>query len=246
MLSESCCAVLSVWAPSALCVRGVKRMYKEFRKKRTKLQKYTLPVLPAVIIGGWLYPPLGFSLLICMVGAVGIAFYKGRAWCDWMCPRGSFYDYYLEKLSRKVLIPSLFKTNWFRALILAFLMTALGVQIWYAWGSANGIGLAFVTVLTVTTIIGIILGLIYKPRAWCQICPMGTLGSWISPGKQPLHVGESCKDCALCAKVCPMQLQPYEDKAGYMTDGDCIKCSSCVAACPVKALEFEKELKTAA
>jgi polyferredoxin len=223
------------------------KMNKGFRNKRTKLQKYTSWVLPAVIIGGWIYPPLGFLLLLCMVGAIGIAFYNGRAWCDWMCPRGSFYDLFLDKLSKKHNIPALFKTNWFRTVILSLLMTALGVQIYYAWGSAYGIGMAFVLVLTITTTAGIVLGAVYKPRAWCQICPMGTLANWISASnKKPLYVSEACKDCNLCAKVCPMQLKPYEHKASSMPDADCIKCGTCVAECPINALSFKEEMKEAA
>lgn len=221
-------------------------MLKEFRKKRTRLQTYTFFGLPAVVIGGWFYPLIGFALLICMFGAIGISFYNGRSWCDWMCPRGSFYDLFLEKISRKSRIPGLFKTNWFRSIILAFLITALGVQIYFAWGDPDGIGLAFVTVLTVTTSIGLLLGIVFKPRAWCQICPMGTLGSWISVGKKPLHVSEHCKDCKKCGVVCPMQLAPYEHKSSDMTDGDCLKCSTCVAACPVKALDFDDKIKEAA
>jgi polyferredoxin len=221
-------------------------MFNEFKQKRAKLQKYTSIALPAVIMGGWLYPPLGFTLLICMFGAIGVALYKGRAWCDWMCPRGSFYDLFLDKLSRKLPIPGLFKTNWFRSIVLTMLIAGLGIQIYNARGDSYGIGLAFMTVLTITTTAGIVLGAVFKPRAWCQICPMGTLGSWISEGKEPLHVSRHCKDCTLCAKVCPMQLKPYESKAGDMTDGDCIKCSSCVAACPVNALGFEEKINKAA
>jgi len=221
-------------------------MFNQFKEKRKSLQRYTSVGLPIVIIGGWLYPPLGFSLLICMFGAIGIALYNGRAWCDWMCPRGSFYDLFLDRLSRKLPIPSIFKTNWFRTAVLSLLMAALGTQIYYAWGDSYGIGRAFVLVLTITTSAGIVLGAVFKPRTWCQICPMGTLGNWLSRDKKPLYVSESCKDCKLCAKVCPMQLKPYDSKAGLMTDGDCIKCSSCIAVCPVKALGFEDELKKAA
>jgi len=221
-------------------------MFKEFKKERAKLQRYTSVILPLVLIGGWVYPPLGFLLMLCMVGAVGIAFYRGRSWCDWMCPRGSFYDLFLGKLSRNVAIPPIFKTNAFRVGVLMRLITALGTQIYFAWGDSYSIGRAFLIVLTVTTTAGIVLGAVFKPRAWCQICPMGTLGNWISKGKKPLHVSEQCRDCKLCAKVCPMQLTPYENKAGTMTDGDCIKCSSCVAACPIKALGFKEEMKKAA
>jgi polyferredoxin len=226
--------------------RGEKMMFKIFKKKRTRLQKYTSVALPLVLAGGWLYPPLGFTLLICMFGAVGIALYNGRAWCDWMCPRGSFYDLVLDRLSRKLPVPAVLKTSWFRAVILSMLMTALGIQIYYAWGDSYGMGHAFVVVLTITTAAGIILGSLFKPRAWCHICPMGTLGNWLSRGKRPLYVSDHCKDCNLCEKICPMQLKPYEHKAGAMTDGDCLKCSSCVAVCPVNALGFEKEMKKAA
>ncbi len=221
-------------------------MFKQFKENRSRLQRYTSVALPAVLIGGWLYPPLGFSLLICMFGAIGIAFYKGRAWCDWMCPRGSFYDLFLDKVSRKLPIPGIFRTNWFRTVILSLLMGSLGIQIYYAWGDSYGIGKAFVLVLTITTFIGIALGSIFKPRAWCQICPMGTISKWMSAGKKPLYVSEHCKDCKVCEKVCPMQLKPNENKSGLMTDGDCIKCSSCVAVCPINALGFDGTFKKAA
>jgi ferredoxin-type protein NapH len=222
-------------------------MFKQFKQKRKKLQSYTSVALPVVLIGGWTFPLLGFFLLLCMFGAVGIAFYRGRAWCDWMCPRGSFYDLLLDRLKRSDSIPAVFKTNSFRGIILGLLVTVLGLQIYHAWGDSVAIGRAFVRVLTVTTTAGIVLGAVYKPRAWCQICPMGTLASWLSRGqKQPLHVTEHCRDCKLCERVCPMQLKPYESKSGYMHEGDCIKCSSCVAVCPARALSFPHELKDAA
>jgi len=222
-------------------------MVKQFKDKRAALQWYTSIALPIVLVGGWIFPLLGFFLLLCMFGAVGIAFYRGRAWCDWMCPRGSFYDLAVHRLSRNAVIPAVFKTSRVRGLILGLLVIVLGVQIYYAWGDSYAVGRAFVRVLTVTTMAGIVLGAVYKPRAWCQICPMGTLANWISGGKkQPLHVTEHCRDCKLCERVCPMQLKPYESKSGYMTEGDCIKCSSCVAVCPAKALSFPHELKDAA
>ncbi len=223
-----------------------KIMFKKFREKRARLQKYTSAVLPAVLAGGWLYPPLGLSLLLCMAGAVAIAFYRGRAWCDWMCPRGSFYDLFLDKLSKNADIPVFFTTDWFRSIIMAVLVTTLGVQIYFSRGDAYGTGMAFVTVLTVTTTAGIVIGAFFKPRAWCHICPMGTLGKWISKGKKPLYVSEQCRDCALCERVCPMQLRPHESKSGIMTDGDCIKCGTCIEACPTDALGFDYERKMAA
>jgi polyferredoxin len=221
-------------------------MILEFKKKRTRLQTLTSIVLPAVLIGGWFYPLLGFFLLVCMVGSLAIAWRKGRKWCDWSCPRGSFYDVFLSKVSRRAAIPSFIKTGWFRTVILSALLTALGLQVYFAWGSLAAVGLAFVRVLTVTTAAGIILGTVFHERAWCHICPMGTLGKWTSQDTQSLHVNEQCRNCKLCSKVCPMQLKPYEHKAGAMHEGDCLKCQSCVAACPINALGFKDDLKKVA
>ncbi len=61
-----------------------------------------------------------------------------------------------------------------------------------------------------------------------------------------LHVSEQCRDCKLCARVCPMQLKPYEGKSGTMSDNDCIRCGTCTAACPINALEFKRQIKKAA
>lgn len=53
---------------------------------------------------------------------------------------------------------------------------------------------------------------------------------------------EKCMKCALCARVCPMQLSPYtdyDDKCQLKSD-DCIRCGACIANCPAKALSFEE------
>lgn len=222
-------------------------MLLEFKKKRSRLQAYTWFGLPLVIIGGWFFPKLGYFLLACMVGAIGIAFYKGRAWCDWMCPRGSFYDLFLQKISAKRAIPPFFRKKGFRIFVLAMMLGILGTQIYVAWPDADSIGLAMVKLLTATTIIGIVLGALYQQRIWCHFCPMGTLSNYIAEGKKPLTIDNSCVSCEACSKACPMQLAPYRFKErGTMGDNDCIKCSSCVAACPKKALLFDESAKRAA
>lgn len=131
--------------------------------------------------------------------------------------------------------------NSFRAIVLVSLITALSAQIFIAWGDMHAVGLAFVRVLTVTTAAGIILGIFFQERAWCHISPMGTLGNWTSENKRPLQVSEQCKGCKICARVCPMQLKPYEYKAGAMQNHDCLKCGSGVTACPINALGFEQK-----
>ncbi|MEW5746777.1 MAG: 4Fe-4S binding protein [Nitrospirota bacterium] len=227
-------------------------MLNAVKEKRSRLQMITWYGLPLVVVGGWFFPKLGFFLLACMVGAVGLAFSKGRSWCDWMCPRGSFYDLFLGKISAKREIPAFFRRKGFRVFMLVVLLSVLGTQIYLSWGDIDAIGRAMVTLLTVTTLVGAVLGVVYHQRIWCHFCPMGTLGNFIAEGKRPLTISSACTSCAACAKVCPMQLKPYQYRGNeVMGDNDCIKCSTCVAACPKKALLFapangEPEYKKAA
>jgi len=215
-------------------------MLSEFEKKRSRLQMYTWLGLPLVVIVGWFYPKLGFLLLGCMVGAIAVAAYKGRAWCDWMCPRGSFYDLFIQKVSRKKKVPEFFRKKATRIAMLIILLSVLGSQIYIHWGDWDSVGLAMVTILTITTAVGIILGAMYQQRIWCHICPMGTISNYLSEGKKPLSIESTCVNCKICSKVCPMQLNPYEFKAdGVMGDNDCIKCATCTVACPKKALHFD-------
>ncbi|ACX52526.1 4Fe-4S ferredoxin iron-sulfur binding domain protein [Ammonifex degensii KC4] len=219
-------------------------MLREKLLERRKRQLYTWIGLPLVAVGGWFYPWLGFLLLGCMLGAVGLSFSRGRAWCDWMCPRGAFFDLFLSSLSAKRSTPAFFRSWPVRIFFLILIFAVIGVQWYLNWGNIPAMGLALVKVLTVTTLVGVLLGLIFHPRAWCLICPMGTLANLFGRGKKPLLVAPSCVGCGVCSRFCPLKLQPhFFRQQGVMGDGDCLKCGSCVAACPRQALSFgEKSL----
>ncbi len=204
---------------------------------RINLQAYTWVVLPLVAIGGWFYPLLGFLLFGCMLGAVGVSFFRGRYWCDWMCPRGAFLDLFLGLVSRKFTIPSFFRHEIVRTFMLLLIFTVIGVQFYLVWGNLPAMGLALVRVLTITTVAGILLGWVIHPRTWCHICPMGTVAHWVARGQKYLRAGSNCVSCGICAKVCPMQLTPNE--LDRDNSSDCLRCLSCVHSCPKKALSFE-------
>ncbi|AQS58219.1 4Fe-4S binding protein [Desulforamulus ferrireducens] len=209
---------------------------------RYRKQALTWVALPAVIVTGWVYPPAGFLLLLCMLGAVGLSFFSGRSWCDWMCPRGAFFDLFFQKPGLGKTVPTWLRSSKLRYFMLVLIFVVLGTQLYLSWGDLNGMGMAFVRLLTITTMVGIVLALLVHPRSWCHICPMGTLASLLGKGKKPLYISTKCTSCNLCTKACPMGLTPHAGKEdGVLTDSDCIKCGSCTVTCNRKALAFHQD-----
>lgn len=206
------------------------------------IQKHLFWIFLVFIGVGLIYPVIGLIAIVCMLAPVLLAPYKGRYWCGNFCPRGSFYDHILAKFSPNKPIPPFFRTKGFRTFMVLVIMTVFSVQMVYAWGDLSAMGAVFVRIIFVTTIIGVLLGLMYHQRTWCSFCPMGTLASWVSAKKKPLPlvVDSSCVSCKLCTKACPLQLSPYMSKGSNegFTHSDCLKCNRCVEKCPKKALAF--------
>ena len=202
--------------------------------------------LPAIILGGLLASPaLGYFLMICLVAAVGISLFLGRYWCNWLCPRGSFLESLLGRISRGKAFPAFFRTSWFRLAILGVfmvMMTLNFLKLYPQMGVFDGMGLALVRVLAISTLVAVAIGIVIHPRAWCSFCPGGTMALWVGGAKGPLvRVNESsCIECGLCDKRCPLQLQPSSFRGSVTgTDGDCLKCFRCVSACPRNALSLQ-------
>ena len=216
--------------------------YKVLERKRKIKQFIMAGVFLIIIIGGWRYPILGYFIPLCMLLGVGIGIRYGRKWCDWYCPRGSFFDSLIKPISRRKEIPLFFKAFPLRIGMLSFLMLMMTLQIVKRWPDPYKIGMFFVILLTVTTILGIILALIFHPRTWCCFCPIGSMANWIGRRRYPLKLDSNlCTECELCHKVCPIQVAPFKfKKTGLeiVKDGDCLKCRLCISACPKKALNL--------
>ena len=214
--------------------------YEAFVKKRRIRQFVMAIAFLIVLVGGWRYPLLGYFIPFCMLLGIGIGLVKGRKWCDWFCPRGSFFDSVIKPISSGRKIPQFFKGLPLRIGVLSFLMTMMTIQIINRWPDPYKIGMFFVILLTVTTGLGIILALFFHQRTWCCFCPIGSMANWVGRKRHPLKIdSELCTECKLCYKVCPIQVAPFrfkKDKNELVNDGDCLKCNLCISACPLKAL----------
>lgn len=206
-------------------------------------------IIIAYFILGWFFPAVGLIAIICMLGPVITSLRKGRWWCGHVCPRGNLYDRLLSRYSPHRPIPRFVRTLGFRIFMVCFIFTMFGIQMYFAWGDWGAMGRVFWNIILITTLVALVLAFIYAPRTWCTFCPMGTLSAWVAPRSNPLpasyhsiHVSADCQTkCKNCARVCPMQLTPYDSRGkqeGYLHP-DCIKCEKCTLACPTKIMQMK-------
>lgn len=187
---------------------------------------------------------LGSIAIICMLAPIVISILgRGRYWCGNYCPRGNFYDHIVSKISPNRRVPKFLKSMGFRVFMIVFIMTNFGIGIYKNWGDLYGIGFVFYKIIVITSLVGILLGIIYNQRTWCNFCPMGTLASFIAKGrgrKLHLSVSNTCVSCGLCNKACPMGISPKAYRGNLVEETECIFCQRCVYKCPKDSISLNK------
>jgi ferredoxin-type protein NapH len=163
--------------PGAIIVdrKARKAQAARFQKTRRIKQSFMGTVFLILLAAGWLYPLIGYFIPVCMVLGIGLASFQGRSWCNWVCPRGSFEDAWLAKISRKRPIPQVFRSTRLRVAVMTFLMGMLTWQVLRLWPNPWAIGKFFVLMLSITTAVGVGLGIIFHQRTWKYIRPIGTM-----------------------------------------------------------------------
>ena len=145
----------------------------------------------------------GLSLFLWLALVMGFGIVKGRYFCNWMCPRGSFWDAYLSRLSRKRRVPGLFRHFVWRLLWMALLMGMFIAAIISNRGDWSALGLRLTFMVLGTTVVGLVLGVLYHQRIFCMFCPFGTMANWLGRGKHLLRVSPDClgDKCQQCYKA---------------------------------------------
>lgn len=214
-------------------------------------KKYSYTLLLIFIVVSLFDFRIGIVAIICMLAPVIVSFFRGRFWCGNLCPRGNFYDNIMSKFSKNRPVPKFLKSTAFRVFVVLFMFTMFGLGVRQNWGNPAGIGMVFYRIIVITTFIGIALSFFYNHRTWCHFCPMGSLSALVSyfrKDKKVLQVSNSCVNCKICTKKCPMGISPNEYKGSVLDHPDCIQCSKCVIACPKKSIGYDMlrhtEIKT--
>ncbi len=116
----------------------------------------------------------GLLGLICMTVPIYHALRgRGKIHCSHYCPRGSLLGNFLKNMSLGNNLPPYIKQKNIKNILLGFMLAMFSISLVRAGLNLDRIALAVFRMMMSSLAIGIIMGIVYKPRSWCQICPMG-------------------------------------------------------------------------
>lgn len=98
---------------------------------------------------------------------------RGKIHCSHYCPRGSLLGNFLKNISLQNNLPKWVKIKTAKKVLLTWMMVMFTVSLINAGPNINRIALAIFRLMTSSLALGVIMGIIFKPRTWCQVCPMG-------------------------------------------------------------------------
>jgi polyferredoxin len=102
---------------------------------------------------------------------------RGKIHCAKYCPRGSFLGKFLSKISLGHTLPKWLRTNRAKNILLIIMLTVFSSVLSYAIINHGFhfvvIAKVFYRFMLMSFIVGVVIGIFFRPRSWCQICPMG-------------------------------------------------------------------------
>lgn len=165
-------------------------------------------VLVVIVLDRWLklsLPVTGLKYLFLVLVAGVVAFFTGEPWFCKLCPQGT-------------------------------LEAGIPLVLWDPIGSLRQL-VGWLFYLKVAILLFVFWAAMVIKRPFCRVvCPLGAVYSVFNRvGLLRLKLNqESCTKCQICRRVCPMDIEPYEEP----NQADCIRCLECVWKCPHSSLKI--------
>jgi len=97
----------------------------------------------------------------------------GKVHCSHYCPRGSLLGKFLKYVSLEKNLPSVAREKWFKNGLIILMLVVFTISLIHSAGDWTKIGFAIFRLMSASLAVGILTGIIFKPRSWCVVCPMG-------------------------------------------------------------------------
>lgn len=134
-------------------------------------------VYAVVMIAGWFYPVVALAAFVLMGSVVLLG--RRKTWCGRYCPRGSFLDMVMKRVSPKRPVPRWMtgRRVWLVSLGLFVVMVSVqvvttGLIRQFSWSL---MGVVMYRMCFVTSMVALPLAVWKNHRAWCSVCPVGNL-----------------------------------------------------------------------
>lgn len=186
------------------------------------------------------------ALIQTIVARVLLPFILGNAFCSRACWTGLFFEVTNNKSCKKP-----YKRNNYVALIYMGLVSIVMFFICYKYvnpATDESIRRIFIIGENIYIIsVGFILTFLLGSRAYCRLlCPFLTISGFISPlsyFKIRVTDKDSCTNCKMCNKACPMliDVNAYVIKNNPINHRQCILCERCVSSCSQNVLKVDSK-----
>jgi hypothetical protein len=122
-----------------------------------------------------IWKPFGLYGLVCMFTPIIIALSgRGKMHCARVCPRGSFIALFTKRISLGKQKPAFMKTRIFHWILWGVMMGTFLVLIIYSIPrGVYVLGGNILVFMEFATGLAVLFGILFAPRAWCTVCPMG-------------------------------------------------------------------------
>ena len=143
-------------------------------KKKKNYQHISWIIIVTFFLLGIVDTRFGIFGMVCMIAPMYHALKgEGKAHCSKYCPRGSFLGKFLDKISLGNNLPAKYRSTAVKNGMLVLMVSLLTIALSHTDLVFAKVAFVLLRFMFMSFMVGILMGVVFKPRTWCQVCPMG-------------------------------------------------------------------------